>query len=44
MKIQLLPKSTLTRNIGWMLRGQGLKLVIQALYVTVVARSPGTQN
>ena len=41
MKIQLFPKSTLARNTGWMLLGQGLKLVIQALYFTVIARSLG---
>jgi O-antigen/teichoic acid export membrane protein len=34
-------KSTLARNTGWMLLGQGLKLVIQALYFTVIARSLG---
>jgi O-antigen/teichoic acid export membrane protein len=40
----ILPKSTLARNTGWMLIGQGLKLVIQALYFTVIARSLGAQN
>jgi O-antigen/teichoic acid export membrane protein len=44
MQIQLLRKSTLARNAGWMLLGQGLKLLIQALYFTVVARSLGAQN
>jgi O-antigen/teichoic acid export membrane protein len=39
--IQLSLKSTLARNTGWMLLGQGLKLVIQALYFTVIARSLG---
>ncbi len=39
--VQLLLKSTLARNTGWMLLGQGLKLVIQALYFTVIARSLG---
>ena len=37
-------KSTLARNSVWMLLGQGLKLVIQALYFTVIARSLGVQN
>ena len=37
-------KSTLARNTGWMLLGQGLKLLIQALYFTVIARSLGAQN
>lgn len=44
MRLQLLPKSTLARNTGWMLFGQGLKLVIQALYFTVIARCLGVQN
>lgn len=42
--IQLLLKSTLARNTGWMLLGQGLKLVIQALYFTVIARSLGASR
>jgi O-antigen/teichoic acid export membrane protein len=42
--VQLLLKSTLARNTGWMLIGQGLKLVIQALYFTVIARSLGAPN
>jgi len=37
-------KSTLARNTVWMLLGQGLKLLIQALYFTVIARSLGAQN
>src|ERR1700730_4205809 len=44
MQVDLLRKSTLARNSGWMLLGQGLKLVIQALYFTVIARSLGVQN
>jgi O-antigen/teichoic acid export membrane protein len=44
MKLQLLPKSVLARNTGWMLLGLGLKLSIQALYFTVIARSLGVQN
>ena len=39
--VQLLLKSALARNTGWMLLGQGLKLVIQAVYFTVIARSLG---
>jgi O-antigen/teichoic acid export membrane protein len=41
MKLQFFPKSALARNTSWMLLGQGLKLVIQALYFTVIARSLG---
>jgi len=41
---ELLLKSTLARNTGWMLLGQGLKLVIQALYFTVIARSLGASK
>lgn len=41
---QLVLKSTLARNTGWMLFGQGLKLLVQALYFTVIARSLGAQN
>jgi O-antigen/teichoic acid export membrane protein len=44
MQAHFLRKSTLARNTGWMLLGQGLKLVIQALYFTVIARSLGAQN
>jgi O-antigen/teichoic acid export membrane protein len=44
MQIQFLRKSTLARNTGWMLLGQGLKVVIQALYFTVIARALGTQG
>jgi O-antigen/teichoic acid export membrane protein len=39
-----LRESVLARNAGWMLVGQGLKLVIQALFFTVIARSLGAQN
>jgi len=34
----------LTRNTAWMLLGQALKLIIQALYFTVIARCLGVQN
>jgi O-antigen/teichoic acid export membrane protein len=34
----------LARNTGWMLLGLGLKLVIQALYFTVIARSLGAEH
>lgn len=44
MQVQLLRKSTLAHNSGWMLLGQGFKLVIQALYFTVIARSLRVQN
>ena len=37
-------KSTLARNASWMLLGQGFKLLIQAVYFTVIARSLGAQN
>jgi len=37
-------KSTLARNTLWLLVGQGFKLLIQALYFTVIARSLGAQN
>ena len=39
--VQRLLKSNLARNTGWMLLGQALRLVIQALYFTVIARSLG---
>lgn len=39
-----LRKSRLARNASWMLVGQGFKLLIQALYFTVIARSLGAQN
>jgi len=41
---QGLKKSRLARNTGWMLLGQGLRLAIQALYFTVIARSLGASN
>ena len=41
---QHLFKSSLVRNASWMLVGQGFKLLIQALYFTVIARSLGAQN
>lgn len=34
----------MAQNTGWMLLGQGLRLVVQALYFTVIARSLGAQN
>jgi O-antigen/teichoic acid export membrane protein len=37
-------KSRLARNASWMLVGQGFKLLIQALYFTIMARSLGPQN
>lgn len=38
---QSLLNSALARNTGWMLLGQGLRLVIQAVYFTMIARSLG---
>ena len=37
-------KGTLARNAAWILAGQGCKLLIQALYFIVIARSLGAQN
>jgi len=37
-------KSALTRNTLWMISGHGLRLVIQAVYFTVIARSLGPNN
>ena len=34
----------MARNTGWMLVGQGLRLVIQALYFTMIARSLGASK
>jgi O-antigen/teichoic acid export membrane protein len=42
--VRHLLKSTLARNTGWMLVGQGFKLLIQAMYFTVIARSLGPKN
>lgn len=42
--IKLRPKSALVRNSVWMFLGQGLRLVIQAAYFTVIARSLGASN
>ena len=39
-----LRKNVLARNAGWMLAGQGMKLVIQAGFFTVIARSLGAEN
>jgi len=44
MQVPFLPRGTLARNTGWMLLGQGLKVLIQALYFTLIARSLGAQN
>ncbi len=38
------PQSTLVRNSVWMFLGQGLRLIIQAAYFTVIARSLGATN
>src|SRR5580700_8648383 len=37
-------KSTLARNTGWMFLGQGLRLIIQAGYFIIIARSLGVQQ
>jgi O-antigen/teichoic acid export membrane protein len=37
-------KSTLARNTGWMFLGQGLRLLIQAGYFVIIARSLGVQQ
>jgi O-antigen/teichoic acid export membrane protein len=42
--VQLLLKNPLARNTGWMLIGQGLRLIIQALYFTMIARSLGASK
>ena len=45
--LRILPSfrgSILARNTGWMLVGLGLKLVIQAAYFTVIARSLGAEH
>src|SRR5438067_1213911 len=36
--------SVLARNTLWMIVGQGLRLVIQAAYFTIIARSLGASN
>ena len=43
-KIRSLRSNTLVRNTAWMLVGLGLKLVIQAAYFTVIARSLGAEH
>ena len=42
--VPLLRKSRLARNTVWMTLGQGLRLVIQALYFVLIARSLGAVN
>ncbi|HXW57729.1 MAG TPA: oligosaccharide flippase family protein [Candidatus Cybelea sp.] len=44
MQIKVLRQSRLARNTGWMLLGQALRLVIQTMYFTVIARSLGAKN
>ena len=44
MPVQLSRKGTLARNASWMLLGHGLRLAVQALYFSVIARSLGVQN
>ncbi len=43
-EMKLRPKSTLVRNSVWMFLGQGIRLIIQAAYFTVIARSLGASN
>src|SRR6476620_11267842 len=38
------PKTALARNSAWMTLGQGLRLIIQALYFVEIARSLGAAN
>ncbi len=42
--VHLLRKSRLARNTVWMSLGQGFRLIIQALYFVVIARSLGAAN
>jgi O-antigen/teichoic acid export membrane protein len=42
--VDSLRKSRLARNTVWMTLGQGLRLVIQALYFVLIARSLGAAN
>jgi O-antigen/teichoic acid export membrane protein len=44
LKSLLHSKSVLARNAAWMMVGQGFKLVVQALYFVIIARSLGAQN
>ena len=38
------PTTALARNSAWMILGQGLRLIIQALYFVEIARSLGVRN
>src|SRR5579864_6077050 len=42
--LKTLFKTSLARNTAWMVVGQGLRLVIQALYFIEIARSLGVRN
>src|SRR6266436_7209570 len=42
--VQFLRKNRLARNTVWMSLGQGFRLVIQALYFVLIARSLGAAN
>ena len=42
--LKLKPTSGVARNALWMSIGQGARLVVQALYFTVIARSLGVEN
>src|SRR5215470_17016365 len=37
-------RTNMARNMVWMILGQGLRLVIQALYFVEIARSLGVRN
>ena len=42
--MKLKPENSLARNTLWITIGQGARLVVQALYFTVIARSLGVSN
>ena len=42
--LKILSKNSLARNTMWVTAGQGLRLVIQALYFVEIARSLGVRN
>jgi O-antigen/teichoic acid export membrane protein len=42
--LKIVPKGILARNTLWMTLGQGLRLAIQALYFTLMARCLGVSN
>src|SRR6202050_1966122 len=42
LKLQI--KNRLTKNVIWLSAGQGLRLLIQAAFFTIIARSLGVSN